>query len=137
MGWWKDLNFLRRGAPRPESASAKAPSREAKAATAPREAPKKAIPADAEPVPPQRAAAIRAAALSAAAASAKGSASAVQVARAAPPVAPARMLPLTPQREALILDAMRHWAHGHAIFQRLEPRIREQIRALAEQLAPR
>ena len=40
-------------------------------------------------------------------------------------------------REALIRQAMTHWARGHAIFERLDPDIKEQVREAAEQMAPK
>lgn len=140
--WWKDLNFLRRGAARRAAARAKAiadaaeASRVAAVAVAPVAPPKKAIPAELEaPVPPERVAAIRAAAVRAAASNAKTTiTAAAEVGQAR--ARPGRILPLTPQREALILDAMKQWAHGHEIFLRLDRRVREQIRAIAEKLAP-
>src|SRR5438552_14094573 len=109
MGWWKDLNFLRRDAEARARAAAAADKPGAK--VAPRssesaEAARKAILAELAAIPAEDAAAIRAAALKAAAA------------RTGVPVpAPAtsgRALPLTPKRQALIVDAMKHWAHGHA-----------------------
>lgn len=43
----------------------------------------------------------------------------------------------TPERAALIREAMGHWAKGHAIFERLDPKVRESVRVVAEQLAPK
>lgn len=51
----------------------------------------------------------------------------------APRTAPARRL----TREELIADAMRHWRKGHAIFLRLDPALRDRVRDVAEQLAPK
>ena len=43
----------------------------------------------------------------------------------------------TPECAALIQEAMTYWATGHAIFQRLDPKIRATISAVAEELAPK
>jgi hypothetical protein len=54
---------------------------------------------------------------------------------AAPTAAPSAIL--SPERKALISDAMRHWAHGHAIYERLDPGLKERVRAIAERMAPK
>ena len=57
----------------------------------------------------------------------------------APAPAPARvpMALLSPQRKALITEAMRHWAHGHQIYERLDPGLKDRVRAIAERMAPK
>lgn len=42
----------------------------------------------------------------------------------------------TPERRALIHEAMGHWAQGHDILSRMDPKIRKRIRALADQMLP-
>ncbi len=42
----------------------------------------------------------------------------------------------TPERQALIHEAMGHWAQGHDILSRMDPKIRERISALADQMLP-
>lgn len=44
---------------------------------------------------------------------------------------------LTGDRRALIHEAMSHWARGHAIYERLDPSLKERVRALAERMAPK
>ena len=43
---------------------------------------------------------------------------------------------MTPERAALINEAMGNWARGHNILARMDPEIRSRVRALAEQLIP-
>lgn len=55
-----------------------------------------------------------------------------------PPSEPLAAPPLlSAERKALITDAMHHWAHGHAIYQRLDPGIKERVRMLAERMMPK
>ncbi len=55
------------------------------------------------------------------------------VRRAAPAPAPL----LSPERKALITEAMRHWSHGHQIYERLDPGLKDRVRAIAERMAPK
>ncbi len=56
---------------------------------------------------------------------------------AASAAAASRPLVLTPQRKALLTEAMHHWANGHAIYERLDPGLKARIHAIAERLAPK
>lgn len=44
---------------------------------------------------------------------------------------------LSGDRKALIAEAMNHWARGHAIYQKLDPNLKERVRQLAERMAPK
>lgn len=52
----------------------------------------------------------------------------------APEPAPAL---LSRDRRALIAEAMGHWARGHAIYEKLDPGLKERVRQLAERMAPK
>ncbi|MDA1133251.1 MAG: hypothetical protein O2905_08550, partial [Proteobacteria bacterium] len=60
-------------------------------------------------------------------------AAAAAAAARARPKAPAA----TPERAALISEAMGHWAKGHEIFQSLDPKLRAAVATVADQLAPK
>ncbi len=59
----------------------------------------------------------------------------VHVPQPARPAAPAQLL--SPERKALITEAMRHWSHGHQIYERLDPGLKDRVRAIAERMAPK
>ena len=151
MSWMKRISGLLRHPPVPEgtapvavskaeeppvegaSPAAPAPSRPAKASTRP-----------VAPLLAAQAAAAKAAAEAVrreqAAASARQILSSIGVhvpQQAARPAAPAPRALLSPERKALITEAMRHWAHGHEIYERLDPGLKDRVRAIAERMAPR
>ncbi len=41
------------------------------------------------------------------------------------------------ERKSLIAEAMSHWARGHAIYENLDPHLKERVRQLAERMAPK
>lgn len=44
---------------------------------------------------------------------------------------------LSGERKSLIAEAMSHWARGHAIYESLDPHLKERVRQLAERMAPK
>jgi hypothetical protein len=50
---------------------------------------------------------------------------------------PAPAPSLSRDRRALIAEAMGHWARGHAIYEKLDPGLKERVRQLAERMAPK
>jgi hypothetical protein len=153
MSWLKRVSDLLKHPPAPPEgkATVAAPNPAAQPATqpsAPVAAPKAAKPSSrpAAALLVAQAAAAKAAAEAVrreqAAASARQilSSIGVHVPTAAPaprsvPAAPVALL--SPQRKALITEAMRHWAHGHQIYERLDPGLKERVRAIAERMAPK